>query len=89
MSHHGAAQSESPGKLVIRNIGLLLGGDLDHPILDADTVVAMDGVIRAVLDSIQKGDLPSVGMVIIDGAVSIQRSRNTPPGTRAPEMMKP
>ena len=35
-------------KLVIRNIGLLLSGDLDHPILDADTVVAVDGVIQAV-----------------------------------------
>ena len=36
------------GKLVIRNIGLLLSGDLDRPILDADTVVAVDGVITAV-----------------------------------------
>jgi enamidase len=36
------------GKLVIRNIGLLLSGDLGRPILDADTVVAIDGVIRQV-----------------------------------------
>ena len=36
------------GKLVIRNIALLLSGDLDRPILDADTVVAVDGVIRQV-----------------------------------------
>ena len=36
------------GKLVIRNIGLLLSGDLDRPILDADTVIAVDGVITAV-----------------------------------------
>ena len=35
-------------KLVIRNIGLLLSGDLDHPILDADTVVATGGVIQEV-----------------------------------------
>ena len=27
------------GKVVIRNIGLLLSGDIDRPILDADTVV--------------------------------------------------
>jgi enamidase len=40
------------------------------------------------LDSIQKGDLPGVGMVITDGAVSIQRSRNTPPATRVPEVVK-
>ena len=36
------------GKLVIRNIGLLLSGRLEEPILDADTVVAVDGRILAV-----------------------------------------
>jgi enamidase len=48
MSHDAQKKSESHTKLVICNIGLLLSGDLDHPILDADTVVAVDGVIRAV-----------------------------------------
>jgi enamidase len=43
-----AAAGGPSGKLVIRNIGLLLSGDLDKPILDADTVVAIDGRIRAV-----------------------------------------
>src|SRR5271166_5463285 len=43
---------------------------------------------KNLLDSIQKGDLPGVGMVITDGAVSIQRSRNTPPATRVPEVVK-
>src|SRR5277367_6265399 len=32
-------------KLVIRNIGLILSGDLKRPILDADTIVAVDGKI--------------------------------------------
>ena len=36
------------GKLVIRNIGLLLSGDIDHPILDADTIVCDKGLIVAV-----------------------------------------
>jgi enamidase len=36
------------GKLVVRNIGLLLSGDLARPLLDADTVVAVDGVIQHV-----------------------------------------
>ncbi|HEY7759886.1 MAG TPA: amidohydrolase family protein [Burkholderiales bacterium] len=36
------------GKLVVRNVGLLLSGDLDRPILDADTVVAIDGLITQV-----------------------------------------
>src|SRR5712691_8295799 len=48
MSHHASANSAPPNKLLIRNIGLLLSGDLDHPILDADSVVAIDGVIHTV-----------------------------------------
>jgi enamidase len=36
------------GKLVIRNIGLLLSGDLENPILDADTIIAVDGKIAAI-----------------------------------------
>jgi enamidase len=43
---------------------------------------------KTVLESIQRGDLPGIGMVIIDGAVSIQRSRNTPPATRIPGIVK-
>src|SRR5246127_1056118 len=43
---------------------------------------------KDLLDSIQKGDLAGVGMVITDGAGSIQRSRNTPPATRVPEVVK-
>src|ERR1700674_2102072 len=35
-------------RLLIRNIGLLLSGDLKQPILDADTVLAVDGKIAAV-----------------------------------------
>ncbi len=40
--------TSSKGKLVIRNVGLMLSGDIDRPILDADTVVAVDGLITAV-----------------------------------------
>ncbi len=43
---------------------------------------------KTVLESIQLGDLPGIGMVIIDGLVSAQRSRNTPPATAAPEIVK-
>jgi enamidase len=42
---------------------------------------------KTVLESIQRGDLPGIGMVIIDGVVSTQRSRNTPPATRVPEIV--
>src|ERR1700716_4314073 len=40
---------------------------------------------KNLLDSIQKGDLPGIGMVVVDGAISVQRSRNTPPATAVPE----
>ncbi len=43
---------------------------------------------KTVLESIQRGDLPGIGMVIIDGMVSAQRSRNTPPATMVPEVVK-
>ena len=39
---------EASGKVVIKNIGLLLSGDIDQPILDADTIVVLDGLISAV-----------------------------------------
>ena len=36
------------GKVVIKNIGLLLTGDIDKPLIDADTVVVNDGIIVAI-----------------------------------------
>ena len=46
-----ADQQASPParqKLVVRNIGLLLSGDLGRPILDADAIAAEGGIITAV-----------------------------------------
>ena len=43
-----AAATGKSGKVVIINIGLLLSGDIDRPILDADTIVVMDGLIVAI-----------------------------------------
>jgi enamidase len=42
---------------------------------------------KDILDSIQKGDIPGIGMVIIDGLVRVGRSRNTPPADRVPEVV--
>ena len=42
---------------------------------------------RDLLDSVRQGDLPGIGMVVIDGIVRCGRSRNTPPAERVPEMM--
>ena len=43
---------------------------------------------KNLLDSIQLGDLPGIGMVMIDGAVKCQRSRNTPPAEKLPLILK-
>lgn len=48
MAHDAPAGHSGPTKLVIRNIGLLISGDLEKPILDADTIVAENGRITAI-----------------------------------------
>src|SRR5271154_5895462 len=45
---HDAPQAAGSTKLVIRNIGLMLSGALEKPILDADTIVAENGKITAI-----------------------------------------
>jgi enamidase len=42
---------------------------------------------RDLLHSIDLGDIPGIGMVMIDGAVRCGRSRNTPPAERVPEAL--
>ena len=42
---------------------------------------------KNLLESVQLGNLPGVGMTIIDGKVTSQRSRNTPPAERLPEIV--
>ncbi|MCW5657682.1 MAG: amidohydrolase family protein [Burkholderiaceae bacterium] len=42
------AAAGNSGKVVVRNVGLMLSGDIDRPILDADTIVVDNGVITAV-----------------------------------------
>jgi enamidase len=43
-----ASNAPFKGKLVITNLGLVLSGDLHAPILDADTIIAVDGRISAI-----------------------------------------
>ena len=43
---------------------------------------------KTMLESIHQGNLPGVGMTIIDGVVRTQRSRNTPPAERLPELIE-
>ena len=42
---------------------------------------------KNILESVQLGDLPGIGMTIIDGIVRTQRSRNTPPAGKVPEIV--
>lgn len=42
----------------------------------------------SMLGSVHQGNLPGVGMTIIDGIVRTARSRNTPPATRLPEIVE-
>ena len=43
-----SATVQLSGKVVIRNVGLMLSGDIDKPILDADTLVVTNGVIAVI-----------------------------------------
>lgn len=42
---------------------------------------------RDLLHSIELGDIPGIGAVMIDGAIRCGRSRNTPPAERVPEVL--
>ena len=71
---HDAPQATGPSsKLVIRNIGLILSGALEKPILDGDTIVAENGKITAIGryqgSSIRKAPPPS----------SMPTARRSPP----------
>ena len=69
--------------------------DLDCGIIEpgrAADFVLMDRAQHApgatILESIQLGNLPGVGMTVIDGVVRTHRSRNTPPATTLPELVR-
>ncbi len=65
--------------------GVIAGGKpADLVICDAPT-----GSIGAdALAALSAGDLPGISMVLIDGKITIGRSRNTPPAARAAEVVK-
>ena len=70
----------------IRNLtcGLIAPGrDANFVLMDK----AQHSAGATLLESIQAGDLPGIGMVVIDGVIAAQRSRNTPPATRVPEIV--
>ena len=81
-----AVVEEKSGKVVLRNIGLLLSGDIDQPILDADTIVIHDGLITAV-----DGQAPRTPWTTCHGALAqlktleglrLSNARRLPPTQR-------
>ena len=60
-----------------------IGKSADFVILDQ----AQHSPGKDMLESIQQGNLPGIGMTIIDGKVCSHRSRNTPPATRLPAVI--
>jgi enamidase len=58
---------------------------------EADLVVCdapIGSVASDALGALSAGDLPGVSMVLIDGRITIGRSRNTPPAARAASVVK-
>ena len=43
---------------------------------------------KSLLESVRLGDLPGIGMTVIDGIVRSERSRNTPPAARVPVVLR-
>jgi enamidase len=91
-----SAIGESPAEIVfacatgntarLRNLdgGIVeVGRAADFVLMDR----AQHSAGRDLLDSVRQGDLPGIGMVIIDGIVRCGRSRNTPPAERIPEIL--
>ncbi len=60
------------------------GRAADLVVCDAPT----GSIAKDALGALQAGDLPGISMVLIDGHVTIGRSRNTPPAARAAEVVK-
>ena len=66
------------------DVGVLaVGRAADIALVDAP----VGSSAASALDALRAGDLPGVSMVLIDGAVAIGRSRNTPPAGRAAEVV--
>lgn len=60
-----------------------IGKSADFVIMDR----AQHAPGKTILESVEQGNLPGIGMTVIDGVVRSQRSRNTPPATTLPEII--
>ncbi|MCY3627727.1 MAG: amidohydrolase family protein, partial [Gammaproteobacteria bacterium] len=66
------------------NVGLMeVGYCADFVLMDQAQHSPGDNLLA----SVEQGNLPGVGMTIIDGIVRSQRSRNTPPAQKLPQII--
>ncbi|WP_424814820.1 amidohydrolase family protein [Roseococcus sp. YIM B11640] len=63
---------------------IAVGAPADLVFLDAP----IGGAGRDAAEAFTSGELPGIGMVMVDGEVRTARSRNTPPAARIPEMSR-
>jgi enamidase len=63
---------------------IAVGREADLALVDAP----QGSAATSALEALAIGDLPGVGMIVIDGKPVVGRSRNTPPAGRAPEVVK-
>jgi enamidase len=65
------------------DVGLMeVGYSADFVLMDQ----AQHAPGKNILESVQLGNLPGIGMMIIDGEICSNRSRNTPPAQNLPEL---
>jgi hypothetical protein len=84
--YHAARDEQGKMDARIRqlNCGLIeLGRAADFVFMDR----AQHTAGKTLLESVQLGDIPGIGMVMIDGIVRCGRSRNTPPAQDIPEVV--
>jgi enamidase len=60
------------------------GKEADLVVMDAP----MGSVGENALSAIEAGDIPGVALVLVDGEIVVSTSRNTPPPTRKPAVIK-
>lgn len=64
-----AKELPAKGRLLIRNIGLCLSGDLDKPILDSDCLLIEDGVIAGFTAEDADSEIDAQGCAVMPGLI--------------------
>ncbi|WP_338833198.1 Enamidase [Moorella humiferrea] len=80
-----AAATGNTARVYGLNTGVIAPGkEADLVLMDAP----MGSVGRDALGALAAGDLPGVALVLVDGEIKVEKSRNTPPATRKVSIKK-